>query len=107
MRLVTTLVLVLVSLSAAATGIYAQEKRNPPSEQDLALAEKAFEGANALMQQRKYAEASVKYKEALVVLPDDTALLFNGGLAAYQSHDYVLATDLWKRLKKVDHWIGR
>lgn len=73
-----------------------------PSAADLEKAEKSFQTANSKMEQGKFAEALIDYKTALVVLPDDPSLLFNGGLAAYRSKDFATAIDLWKRLKSVD-----
>jgi tetratricopeptide (TPR) repeat protein len=102
MQLALILLLALNTLLAAAIDVNGQNKDNPPSAQDVAVAEKAFDAANALMDKRVYLEALAKYKEALAILPNDPSLLFNGGLAAYQGKEYALAADLWRRLKTAD-----
>lgn len=96
------LILVLATLLISATSPKAQGIGNPPSGQDTEVAEKAFKAANSLMEQRKYPDALIRYKEALAILPNDPSILFNGGLAAYHVKDYALAADLWKRLKTAD-----
>lgn len=102
MRTLLTLVLTLSALLATATSAPAQDKNTQLSDQDIARIEKAFDAANALMEQHKYAEALARYKEALALEPDATGPLFNGGLAAYQSKDFNTAAELWLRLKKID-----
>ena len=94
--------LILLALLAVTTSVPAQDKSSQLSDQDIALLEKTFAAANALMEQHKYAEALLRYKEVLAIEPDATGPLFNGGLAAYQSNDFATAADLWLRLKKID-----
>lgn len=102
MRTLLTLAITVSALLAATTSAAAQDKCKPLSDQDIAAIEKAFEAANTLMEQHKYAEALARYKEAIALAPDSAGLLFNGGLAAYQSKDFTTAEDLWQRLKKID-----
>ena len=99
MKTILTLTMCLLILATVSTITWANQAS---SAQDVAQAEKAFNAGNELMAQRKFAEALIRYKEALVILPNEPALLFNGGLAAYTSKDYAQAADLWKRLKAVD-----
>ena len=54
------------------------------------------------MEQRKYAEALMRYQEALGLSPTDPSIPFNAGLAAFLSGNYAVAADLWERLKAVD-----
>lgn len=97
----TSLLIVAVALTSAV-GLKGQDSQSPPSRETIAQVEKNFEAANSLMGHKKFSEALVKYKEALALLPDDPSLLFNAGLAAFHSQNYVVAEDLWKRLKKTD-----
>jgi len=78
--------------------VVAQDKNAPAS----ARLEKLFWEANTLMEQNKFAAALPLYKEALEIEPEEPSLLFNGGLAAYQTKDFATAANLWSRLKKVD-----
>lgn len=88
---------------AIATIAFNVSAQNPAAtEQQLKEAAAAFDAGNAFMEQRKPAEALTSYKQALAVLPNESALLFNGGLAAYGSKDYAYAAELWKRSKSVD-----
>jgi len=98
MRRIIILLVALLVITATTTNALAQD----PSASQLAEAEKAFETANALMEQGEHAEALTHYKKALAILPKEPAFLFNGGLAAYGSKDYLLAADLWTQLKVVD-----
>jgi tetratricopeptide (TPR) repeat protein len=101
MRTCLTLLLTLAAFLAGTTGGAAQDK-GAPSTQDTARLEKIFEEANALMAAHKYTAAVSRYKEALAIAPEEPSLLFNGGLAAFQSRDYSTAAELWLRLKKID-----
>lgn len=65
-------------------------------------ADDAFRNGNALMDEKKYCEALTHYKEGLTSSPDDTSLLYNAGLAAFQCKQYPVAVDLWRRLKALD-----
>jgi tetratricopeptide (TPR) repeat protein len=81
-----------------AMNVVAQDKNAPAS----ARLEKLFWEANTLMEANKFAAALPLYKEALEIEPEEPSLLYNGGLAAYQTKDFATAVDLWARLKKVD-----
>ena len=102
MRTILTLTLSLLIVATVLTDALAQDSNQANSAQSVAQAEKTFNAGNELMEQRKFAEALIRYKEALVILPNDPSLLFNSGLAAYSSKDYAQAAELWKRLKTVD-----
>lgn len=102
MRTVKALVLFLFVLATLGTDAFAQNPNQASSPQSVDQAEKAFKAGNELMEQQKFSAALARYKEALVILPNDPAVLFNGGLAAYNSKDYAQAANLWKRLKAVD-----
>lgn len=90
-----------IPVLALATGVGAAQTP-APTQQQLDRAEQAFKEANALMEQKKFPEALKRYREVLAVAPDDPAVLFNGGLAAYSSKDFTSALELWQNLKKVD-----
>lgn len=100
-----SLVVSLIIITTAGLSAFAQN----PSASQQAEAEKAFETANALMEQRKSAEALIQYKRALAILPREPDILFNAGLAAYGSKNYTFAVELWTQLKAVDpsDWHGR
>lgn len=102
MRTLLTLALIVFACLAAATNAPAQEKTTQLSDEDVARIEKTFAAANAQMEQHKYAEALITYKEVLAVLPDALDPLLNAGLAAYQSKDFTTAVELWGHLKKLD-----
>jgi tetratricopeptide (TPR) repeat protein len=69
---------------------------SPPQSQ------KAFNAGTKLMEQGKYCEALGRYKDALALSPDDSSVLYDAGLAAYQCKDYVAAVKLWEHLKAID-----
>jgi tetratricopeptide (TPR) repeat protein len=73
-----------------------------PSDQQRAQAETAFEIANSLMEQRKSEQALTHYKQALAILPNEPAILFNAGLAAFSSKDFAFASEVWKKLKALE-----
>lgn len=101
MRIVLSSILLLI-LASVGVDAFAQNPDQANSPQNVDQAEKAFNAGNELMEQRKFTEALARYKEALLILPNEPALLFNGGQAAYNSKDYAQAAELWKRLKAVD-----
>jgi tetratricopeptide (TPR) repeat protein len=73
------------------------QNTNLPSDAD-----EAFRTGNALMDEKKYCEALLTYKKGLASAPDDTSLLYNGGLAAFQCKQYPAAVELWKHLEGLD-----
>jgi len=75
---------------------FSQQTAVPPD------AERAFRSGNALMGEKKYCDALTRYKEGLTSGPDDTSLLYNGGMAAFQCQQYAVAVDLWRHLKALD-----
>ena len=112
MRTITRALMILTIATAAIAGVFAQ---NPPAptrhtpDNKVAEAEKAFQKANSLMDQRKPEEALVHYKQAVALWPDEPSILFNTGMAAFRTKDLALAADVWNRLKTVapDDWHAR
>lgn len=98
----TTIRLLLLPLIVAVFTVNIFAQGAAPTEQQQFQAEKAIDAGNTFMEMRKYADALVRYKAALAILPSDPSLLFNAGMAAYRSKDFATAADLWKRLKAVD-----
>lgn len=92
---------VIVCLSFFSLASSAQQRKEY-SMSEINKAEALFEAGNKLMEQKKFSDALVKFKEALAVTSDSLGLLYNGGLAAFETNDYPLALDLWKRLKTGD-----
>ena len=92
----------LTAIFVAVLTTLASAQNPAPSSQQQAQAEKAFEMANTLMEQRKPGEALVHYKQALAVLPNEPSILFNAGVAAFGSKDYAYAAESWKQLKAVE-----
>ena len=76
--------------------VFSQETTVPHS------ADEAFRAGNALMGEKKYCGAVTRYKEGLTSSPDDTSLLYNGGLAAFQCKQYPVAVSFWKHLQDLD-----
>lgn len=74
----------------------------PPPQQarvaSEAEAEKLFKAGNQLMDERKYADALAKYREALVFMPDDPSLLYNGSTAAAIIRDFKTVAELSQKL---------
>ncbi len=91
------LVLVLTVVSLLTGTVLGQS----PSAKEK-QAEDSFAAGNELMEKRKYAEALVEYKKGLAALPDDPAILFNAGLAAFSSKDHAFALESWKTLKALE-----
>lgn len=98
MTKISTFLVAALMVAALTSVAFAQD----PSPAQMAEAEKAFETANKFQEKRKYAEALTHYKRALAILPDDPAILFNGGMAAFATKDYSGAAAMWKKLKTVD-----
>jgi tetratricopeptide (TPR) repeat protein len=99
LKLLSAVALALLLAAAPARG----------QEPAAAAAEKAFKEGNALMAERKYAEALARYREGLRHLPDDTPLLYNASTAALLVGDFEGAAPYLKRLvtKDVDDWQSR
>ena len=95
MTRISTFLLAPIIVAALSFNVFAQD----PSPAQTAEAEKAFKTANDLIAQRKYAEALVHYQQVLAIVPNNSAALYNGGMAAYGSKDFSTALDLWKRVK--------
>lgn len=83
--------------------IFANAQTNKEySNEEIEKVEKIFQAANDLMEQRKFAEALAKYQEGLAITPDSAGMLYNGGLAAFQTKQFDTALTLWKKLKDID-----
>lgn len=89
----------LIFLLATAVVAQTEKPLTPEEEQKV---ESLFNAANDLMDQKKFAEALQKYKEALAIAPDTPGLLYNGGIAAFETKDYTLAAALWSKLKEFE-----
>jgi hypothetical protein len=68
--------------------------------------EDLFIKANGQLEKKEYASAQSNYEAILKVLPDDPAVLYNGGFAAFLNNDIDTAERLWTRLKSLapDDW---
>ena len=98
-----SLLLALVCASAGASAQTAPAQDAPPQQQQSrAEAEKHFLAGNELMDQRKYADALVKYKEALVLLPDNLSVLYNVSTAAALVKDFKTVAELSEKLLRMD-----
>lgn len=93
-----TFLVATLMVATLASNAFAQE----PSPAQMAEAEKTFNTANEFQEQRKFHEALTHYKRALAILPNEPAILFNGGMAAFATKNYSDAADMWKKLKTVD-----
>lgn len=79
--------------------------QDPPKEltmQEIYQVETAFEKGNDLMEERKFSEALEQYEIALKIVPEEAAILFNAGMAAFASKKYEAAETHWSGLKKID-----
>lgn len=99
---ILTFALALTICVFLTPSVQGQTAPQPGSAQADELADRAFRAANELMDQKKPAEALLKYKEALALIPGQPSILFNGGLAAYLSGNYADAVDFWKQLKAAE-----
>ncbi|HEX6279582.1 MAG TPA: hypothetical protein VFZ49_06140 [Pyrinomonadaceae bacterium] len=64
--------------------------------------EALFAKANGQLEKKEYSSAQSNYEAILKVLPDDPAVLYNGGFAAFLNNDNDTALRLWSRLKSLD-----
>ncbi len=101
MKIAEKLSIFIVVIVVFTTITFAQVSRNYTDEE----AKKSgvlFEEGNNLMEQNKFQEALVKYKESLAVVPDSLGPLYNGGVAAFSIKNYKEAILMWKRIKELD-----
>ena len=91
-----TFLVALVFMAIVSLNALAQE----PTPAQIAEAEKAFNTANDLMDKRKPAEALPHYKRVLAILPNNPAVLYNTGMAAFATRDYSAALEMWSQVKK-------
>jgi len=87
--------------SGFAFGLAAQQPSEFTDEQ-TAKVEELFTKANDQLAAKQFEEALGNYRSALEIMPDDPAILYNGGFAAMLKGDNALATDLWNKLKAID-----
>lgn len=85
--------------SMASPGFSQQVADTKGAAQD---ADEAFRSGSALMAEKKYSEALTRYQDGLKSNPDDSSLLYDGGLAAFQCKQYAVALNLWTRLKSLE-----
>lgn len=100
------LLLLILCVTLFALPVAAQSVLPPASEK---RAQELFEKANEAFEANNFSEALKLYKEVLAILPDDPAVLYNGGVAAFGIKEFNTAQDFWSRLKKVDpeDWMAR
>lgn len=108
MKLISHAALFCALLLAAAPA-RAQEPAAEQLSPAEAAARKAFAEGNALMEQRRYAEALARYREGLRHLPDDPSLLYNASTAAVLVGDFATAAPYLKQLVGVypNDWQSR
>jgi tetratricopeptide (TPR) repeat protein len=99
-RLFTAALLTILPICLFSFGVGQTQKTY--SDAEINRSETLFKAGNDLMEQNKYAEALIKYKEGLAITPDALGMLYNGGIAAFSTDDFALALDWWKRLKAGD-----
>jgi tetratricopeptide (TPR) repeat protein len=95
--IIILIVLTLLTLTPSYTS--AQKQYTAEEEQK---SERLFKEGNTLMKANNPVEALKKYDEGLKVTPDSAGLLYNGGLAAFQTKDFEKASKYWQDLKKLD-----
>jgi tetratricopeptide (TPR) repeat protein len=92
----------LLFLFILAIPVAAQSPSTQSQADKEAQGEKAFNAANALLGQGKAEQALVEYKKAMSFLPDEPAIYFNAGMAAFRIKDYAFAAEAWSKLKTLD-----
>lgn len=80
--------------------VQAQDKMY--SDEEISKVEKLFDEGNLLSEQNKHSEALTKYEEAIAIIPDSMGLLYNGGMAAFQTKNFKKAEKYWEKLKSLD-----
>ena len=89
--------------AAIAVPACAQQSNTQNEVQTLPESPKeAMRDGNTLMAAGKYCEALKRYDDGLRSLPDNLALLYNGGLAAYRCNQFNTSVKLWSKLKQLD-----
>jgi tetratricopeptide (TPR) repeat protein len=102
MKIGTIFVVLATFMLTAAIPVRAQRL----SREQQTKVQNAFNQGAELMGRRKYAEALEQFHEALAIIPDEPAILYNAGLAAYLARDYAAAVESWKRQKTKDETNG-
>jgi tetratricopeptide (TPR) repeat protein len=87
-------------------GIACAQEGPPPKQADDEELGAIEEAGAKLMEEKKPAEALVKFKAGLAKAPESHGYLYNAGLAAYLAKDYDFALIAWQKLKKLvpDDW---
>lgn len=98
MKNLPTLIAALIIVAIVSLPTFAQDL----SPEQVAAAEKAFKTANDLLERSKYADALTIYKRLLTTIPNNTAVLYNAGMAAFFAKDYATALDMWQQVKKLE-----
>jgi tetratricopeptide (TPR) repeat protein len=97
----TRVIFFLVILLALFAGRVTAQPGNQLPKNNSSV-EQIFETGNQFMEQRKFTEALAQFRQALTLTPDDPAILFNAGLAAFSIKEYQAAAEYWQKLKAVD-----
>lgn len=97
----TLFIIILFFIAALGNAAYGQATPLTLTAAQEKKVNKAFETANAFMEEGKYGEALKYYQDGLAILPGDPAMLYNGGMAAFNINNFETALDLWKKLKTV------
>lgn len=102
MRKVSLFSIFLFLVYSSAILAQAPEKGSDKDREANAL----FAKANDQLEKKEYASAQSNYLALLKIVPDDPAVLYNGGFAAFLNNDVETATGLWVRLKGLepDDW---
>ena len=93
-----TLLFFLVTLVGSLSAALAQT----PQEMSEKEAEALFAKANDQLAKKEYGAAQSNYEALLKILPDNPALLYNGGFAAFLKGDVETALRLWTQLKALE-----
>lgn len=67
-----------------------------------AEAERLLKAGNRLMDERRYADALAKYREALALLPDNLSLLYNASTAAALARDFKTVAEVAQKSLRLD-----
>lgn len=107
MKLAPLGISILLAFAFVRAGAGAQTtpaQGTPPQSRSAveAEADKLFQTGNALMDERKYADAYAKYKEALALLPDYPSVIYNVATAAALVKDFKTVAELSEKLLRLE-----
>ena len=92
---------VIFSISLNAFQGFGQSPGKPDGK-STENAEELFAKANGQLEGKEYGLAQASYEALLKILPDEPAVLYNGGFAAFLNDDIATALRLWSKLKTID-----